>query len=174
VSDLYRAHYDLAKWYVSYRRNIRLSGILYLHRISDNRIAKSAVRNLDALKAMCGDEALRNVVFATTMWDEVPPRVALRREQELHKLFWRPMLDTGARAMRFVGSFDSAWEIIDAILRQAPSPHLHLQMEQVDQRIPLRETRVAIPLQNTQHDAQPSIKKKIRRLFRKVSSLKEL
>jgi hypothetical protein len=49
------------------------------------------------------------------MWNNVKQDVGLQRERELYD-FWKPMLDHGARALRFRDSFESAWEITDSIL----------------------------------------------------------
>jgi len=63
---------DVALWFSeSLKRGIRLSGILYLHRISDRRMTGSAKKNLLMFKKLCGNNALVNVTLATTMWGTV-------------------------------------------------------------------------------------------------------
>lgn len=44
-----------------------LSGIIYLHRIIDNRREGPSLKNLRMMKALCGINSLKNVVLATTM-----------------------------------------------------------------------------------------------------------
>lgn len=39
-----------------YQNNVRLAGILYLHRIGDNRLGGTAMKNLRMFKKLCGDE----------------------------------------------------------------------------------------------------------------------
>jgi len=63
---------ELAYWLAAaYERGIKLSGLVYLHCIMDNRFPGSAVRALDIFKKMCGEEAFCGVIFATTKWDLV-------------------------------------------------------------------------------------------------------
>lgn len=46
---------EVAIWLAnSYRSQIRLTGILYLHRITDNRLGGCAMKNLKMFKKMCG------------------------------------------------------------------------------------------------------------------------
>ncbi|KAL4061675.1 hypothetical protein V8B97DRAFT_2066349, partial [Scleroderma yunnanense] len=51
------------------RRN-GLTGLIYVHRISDTRVGGNAQRNLRMFRNLCGDESLKNVVIVTTMWDK--------------------------------------------------------------------------------------------------------
>lgn len=73
----------------SYNADIKLSGILYLHRITDNRMSGSPHRNLRMFGQLCGDQASRNVILITTMWDNIEVEVGLRREKELREKFWK-------------------------------------------------------------------------------------
>ena len=51
-----------------------LSGILYLHRITDNRMAGTPLKNLQVFQKLCGRDALGKVYLTTTMWDEAERR----------------------------------------------------------------------------------------------------
>ena len=53
-----------------YEQDIKLAGIIYLHRITDVRISGSSLRNLKIFKALCVEEknVFKHVVLATTMW----------------------------------------------------------------------------------------------------------
>jgi hypothetical protein len=60
---------DLAKWLeVTYRQNAKLTGIVYLHRISDVRMDGSAMLNLNMFRKLCGEQPMKNVVIASTFW----------------------------------------------------------------------------------------------------------
>lgn len=78
----------------SYAASIRLSGIIYLHSIDQTRMKGSAKSNILLFRKLCGDNALQNVVLATTMWDIVEEGLGVQREQELmdKKEFWGYML----------------------------------------------------------------------------------
>jgi DNA repair exonuclease SbcCD ATPase subunit len=51
---------------------------------------------------LCGKNALKNVVLATSFWDQVDPDRASRREKELResKEFWGQMIERGSRVVR--------------------------------------------------------------------------
>ena len=53
--------------------------LLYFHRISDNRMAGTLLKNLRMFEELCGKDALKNVIL-TTMWDEVDEETGLARE----------------------------------------------------------------------------------------------
>jgi len=99
-----------------YNREILLAGVVYLHRISDARMAGTPWKNLQLFTNLCGNYAIRNVVFATTMWDTVKPEVGSRREDELRTKYWKEMMENGCKIARFDKTFKSAWEIIDLIV----------------------------------------------------------
>ncbi|KAF5539157.1 hypothetical protein FPHYL_12327 [Fusarium phyllophilum] len=102
---------EIAAWLTdSYKHEIRLHGIIYLHRISDVRMQGSAKKNLVTFKELCGEDALKKVVLASTMWDIVPAEKATKREQELKDTpeFWGWMLQ---RAKQMVDEGKSLDEI---------------------------------------------------------------
>jgi len=70
--------------------------------------------NTQVFGSMCGNKAMKCVVLATTMWDQVPIDKGMHREEEL-KEYWKPMLDGEAMLMRFENTYQSAWRIIDSI-----------------------------------------------------------
>ncbi|KIM56731.1 hypothetical protein SCLCIDRAFT_212451 [Scleroderma citrinum Foug A] len=105
-------------WMKNYNSDTKFDGLLYLHRISDNRWWIGAP--LDQLGKLCEGE-FKNIAFVTTMWDEVPEDVGLRREEELQNTFWQRMVKLGSTTHRFTGSEGSAWEIIRAISERISS-----------------------------------------------------
>jgi hypothetical protein len=121
----------------SYARDITISGLLFLHRISDNRMSGTPLKNLMMFQKLCGTAALMNVILVTTMWDTVDENTGLKREQELRSDFWKSMLELGCRMVRFDNNFDSAWGIVK-LLTDTPRIPLALQVEMVDkqQRLP--------------------------------------
>ena len=94
---------EIASWLTaSYAAKVRLSGIIYLHRISDVRMQGSAKRNLFMFKKLCGPDSLGNVILATTMWDRVSEAEGLARETELTSTddFWGWMVSQGSKVYR--------------------------------------------------------------------------
>lgn len=98
---------EIATWLTdSFTAEIRLSGIIYLHRISDVRMQGSAKLNLSMFKKLCGPDALKNVILVTTMWDRVSEAEGAAREYELTSTpdFWGWMVSHGSRVYRHSGS----------------------------------------------------------------------
>ncbi|KDQ53019.1 hypothetical protein JAAARDRAFT_100020, partial [Jaapia argillacea MUCL 33604] len=125
----------------TYGNKVKLAGILYLHRISDNRMSGSPLKNLRMFGKLCGDTAARHVVLVSSMWDRVDLGVALKRETELKENFWKGMLDNGASVDRFTNSPASGWEIVRKVLHNKDnSEALLLQEEMVDLQKRLNET----------------------------------
>jgi hypothetical protein len=121
------------------------------------------------LRELCGAGALRNVILITTMWDEVPEEIGLKREAYLRAALWKPMMSRGCRMARFSSTFESAWEIIDKFHFDTRRP-IKLQNEMVDDGTELHQTSsFADLLQRSQkliarfrqkRDAQPMLSTK--------------
>jgi len=126
-----------------YEKDIKLAGIIYLHRITDNRMAGTPHRNLRMFGELCGDQAVKKVVLVTTMWDKIQrdPGTGVRRENELFENYWKTMINYGASTARFSNTPDSAWKIVDLILKVHETEVLLLQEELVDLRRSLNETQ---------------------------------
>ena len=124
-----------------YEKDIKLAGIVYLHRITDSRMAGTPHRSFRTFGELCGDQAVKNVVLVTTMWDKVQRDTGVRRENELFENYWKTMINYGASTARFSNSADSAWKIIDPILKQRESEVLLLQEELVDLKRAVSETQ---------------------------------
>jgi len=129
-----------------YDRRENIAGIIYMHRISDVRFTGTAVKSFATLLAMCGDEALRNVVIMTNMWAKVTPEVGNAREQELSSRFFNLALDKGALLLRHNDTTESAHNVIRNILNKQPVT-LQIQKEIVDEWKRIEETTAGKELQ---------------------------
>ncbi|CAA7261005.1 unnamed protein product [Cyclocybe aegerita] len=152
----------------TYENDVKLSGLLYLHRISDNRMAGTPLRLLNTFKQICGDEVLKYVLLVTTMWDEVEEEVGRARESDLCKKYWKAMIAQGSRTVRFHNSRASAWDILSQF-DDAPRQILRLQHELVDQGLPLSETSAGKSLFSSLLD----FIKKMVKLLRKIQAKME-
>ena len=113
----------------SYRKQFRLAGLLYLHRISDDCVAGSSLKYFRFFEKLCGAN-FTNTVLATTMWDEVDEQVGNAHEQELMRDFWQRMIDRGASVKRFLHTRKSAFEILSPFFAEVQERSvLHLQKE---------------------------------------------
>lgn len=130
---------NIAEWLAtSYKKGIKLTGLVYLHRISDNRMSGSSLRTMEMFKHVCGEDALQNVILVTTMWDEIDKSEGVAREDALRQEFWQPMIESGARMMRFEHTCESAWHIIDQL--SGVRRPIQLQREMVDNGKALSQT----------------------------------
>ena len=80
-------------------------------------------------------------MIVTNMWGQVDLQVGEAREVELMKedIFFKPVLDKGARITRNWNNFVSAQNIIRLVLDNRPLPLL-IQRELVDERKHISET----------------------------------
>ena len=68
-------------------------------------------------RKLCGDEALKHVVLATTKWDDVTPEVGQQREIRLRENCWGEMIQYGSVVMQVrTDPEHSPWKVIDKIL----------------------------------------------------------
>ena len=118
-----------------------LSGLLYFHRISDNRMAGTPLKNLRMFEELCGKNAFQNVILTTTMWDEVDEETGEERERELKTKYWRTMLDRNSTTSRFLRTRESAFDLIEPLIEAANKrSSVLLQDELVDLRKTLPAT----------------------------------
>jgi len=141
-----------------YEQGILLSGIIYLHRITDPRMPGSALKNLKVLQQLCGRAALPNVRLVTTRWNEVRRgdggfEQAVQRETELmaSDKFWAGMIRDGCRVMRHTGDANSALEIVSTLSEGGYKAPLLIQVEMIEHRIELDQT-AAGQLLTREHD----------------------
>jgi len=77
---------------LSYNMDRKLNGIVYLHRITDSKIQGSATKNIRMFKKLVGNEAMKNILLVTTMWEKEELSVAEKREEELKNDFWSDLM----------------------------------------------------------------------------------
>ncbi|KAJ0116799.1 hypothetical protein J7T55_009950 [Diaporthe amygdali] len=153
----------------TYQTKVKLSGIIYLHRISDNRISGSALRNLRMFKELCGEDAYKHVVLATSMWGKEDHEKALGRERELvaEGGFWSTMKERGSSVMRWLGDSVSAHEIIEHLLL-ARSRHgvvsLKIQRELVDEGKRLVNTSAGQEVNRELSELREKMENELRRI----------
>ena len=134
---------ELAFWLSeAYQQNVKLDSILYLHRISDRRMAGSRMKDLRFLKKLCKLGSFSSVALVSTMWDAVNLEVAVKREAQLifHPDFWGFLRKQGSRHYRHSGTPESAFQIIIAVTRTDTKNILQIQRELVNEHKSLAET----------------------------------
>lgn len=160
--DTYKSDTDIlreiADWLSqAYGNDIKLTGIVYLHRILDVRLGGSAMKNLRMFKKLCGDDALPSVVLATTWWSNVDAATGSQRETELatREAFWAGMISKGSRMFRQDNGAQSARHIVDYLVSRKRPVTLKIQEELVDEKKTLDETGAGLEV-----DAQLAAQKK--------------
>lgn len=123
----------------AYKQEMKLSGIIYLHPISDNRVTHHTTKNLEMFRKLTGEKNLKNVVLATSMWDRVAEDEGVRREDELQDKFWKLFIAMGAKTVRHNDSPESAYAIASMLLGNKPF-YLQLQEEMGKDNMALRDT----------------------------------
>ena len=120
---------------------MKLSGVIYMHRISDYRFTGIDSRNFSMFRKLCGEETLCNVVLVTTMWSAVDPENGALREQELRTddILFKPVLDKGAQMVRHDNTLRSAQDILRRLINNRPRPLL-IQREIVDEKKDITKT----------------------------------
>jgi hypothetical protein len=138
----------IAEWMKdNYDEGLLLSGIIYLHRITDIRMEGPSLKNLRMMKKLCGENSLANVVLATTMWEKVTEEAGTRREEELKQKFWKDMIDCGSTVRRIMtGRADDARALIKSMLKNRPTS-TRLQEELRDGK-PLIQTEAGLEIRD--------------------------
>jgi len=115
----------------TYDEGSLLSGIIYLHRISDPRMDGTSMKNLRMFRKLCGPNNLRNVILATTMWDNISVADGEIRESQLKKEFWRDMILMGSTVARVPNDPIDAIKLVERFLDKETMV-LRLQQELSD------------------------------------------
>ena len=122
-----------------YEKGSKLSGVIYIHRISDIRFTGISGRNFKMFRELCGDAALKNVALVTNMWTRDSRDINEAREIELSGRFFKPVLDEGAQLIRHHDTATSTHDIIRKIMTNQPVA-LQIQRELVDEHKSIVDT----------------------------------
>ncbi|KAF2174956.1 hypothetical protein K469DRAFT_684830 [Zopfia rhizophila CBS 207.26] len=163
---------EVANWLnTAYRMKIKLTGIIYLHRIMDVRVGGVATRNLRMFKKLCGDDGLGSVVLATTMWSSVTSEgVGKRREAELESspVFWKHMVDHGSKVFRQDKGGKSALEIVQYLIQKRRPVTLDIQREMVDQNMKLGQTGAGSEVASEVEKARQHYEKRLQEIRKEL------
>ena len=154
-----------------YEHEVNLAGVIYFHRISDERWRKSDTRSFGWLKRICGESTLRNVVLATNMWGNVDPEIGAAREQQLAAEFVKPALDKGAQLLRHYDTTESTHQIIQAILGNHRET-LQVQRELVDEKREFDRTTVGKEIAREADEHVKKLEQEIGELQNELSTVR--
>ena len=122
-----------------------MTGVLFLHRITDNKFSQTAGRISNMLKSLCGDAAMSHLTLCTTMWDKVSQEEGDDRFDELCETStWKEMVEKGA-SISLISSVSptakaDAEKIINDLILNVPPVELAIQDEMISQGKTVGET----------------------------------
>jgi hypothetical protein len=154
---------------ISSSERIYLSGIIYLHRITDVRMGGSATKNLQLIRELCGDHFLKRVTLVTTMWNSLQESVGVYRENELMSNYWAEILGHKAMYDRHDGSRGASMRIIDRYLDSGVLQTIiksNIEQQVLDGQKPLQETDAG-------RFALKGLREKVEQYARKLEEKKE-
>ncbi|RSM14910.1 hypothetical protein CEP52_001070 [Fusarium oligoseptatum] len=158
----------------SYKNNLKLNGIIYLHRIKDERMTNAIMRNLTMFRSLCGDAAFQNVVLATTFWDELQDQSkGENREQQLlaRGEWWGYMTSKGSKNMRFHNTRESALNIISKVI-DLDIVTLQVQEEMVNRGLEVDQTTAGETLNSELVEQRKAFEKALQTLHHEKEQAK--
>lgn len=153
------------------KTGVHLSGILYLHPISDGRMGGAGKRNLELLQNLVGPENMRNVKLITTKWCSVTPKESKVRLHDLVSGFWSEMIVNGAQFDRYDGTGEDGKRIVQSILKTAPVTLLF--QEELRKGYQLAETSAGKSLMEKFAKLQEKYEREVRELKDGVAAERE-
>ncbi|KAI6095453.1 P-loop containing nucleoside triphosphate hydrolase protein [Pisolithus sp. B1] len=149
-----------------------LSAILYFHRISDNRMAGTPLKNLRVFEKLCGKDAMYKVTLVTTMWDEVDPEVGKERLKELKKNYWQGMVSRGSTTFECEDPEGSPMKLLRQITEQLKEQELTGERER---RVKLQDEILKIGLELRQTSAGQQLCSRLEELAqRRMETLRKI
>ncbi|KAF9476216.1 hypothetical protein BDN70DRAFT_186278 [Pholiota conissans] len=127
----------------SYEQGKRLAGVIYTHRILDNRVGGISARSFRMFRNLCGEASLRNIIITTTMWDQVEISLGEQREKELASkdAFFKSAIEKGARLSRHDNTLESAQSIIRSIIQNNTAPVTLKIQEELHNGVDISDTQ---------------------------------
>lgn len=123
----------------------RFLGIIFLHRITDVRLAGSANKIFGILQGLCGPGNYHRIILGTTMWSDARFRkggqeAAIEREAQLRK-YWDDVFQQQSKMARHENTTESAQHIVGILLNNSGTGGLlQIQRELMFDGLQLDET----------------------------------
>lgn len=161
---------ELARLYSS---DIPISGVIYIHDITAEKLTGTAQRYLNMFEKIVGPNALRNVTLLTTKWDRMPQDYNENKEKMLKDGPWKKLIRHGA-SVRSIGLTygRAAYETIVKELLRNVAATLQIQQELVDQQLPLNETTAGRMLDEQIREATEDLRKKLDEVDQELAAAK--
>jgi len=100
----------------TFGKDIQVTGILYLHRINDNRMTEPPLPYYQIFQRLCGEGFHARVLLVTTMWEKLSDQDAGERRKEILRGHWSEMINNGSAVVCHDGKKESAWGVVKALV----------------------------------------------------------
>jgi DNA repair exonuclease SbcCD ATPase subunit len=156
----------------SYSDGFKIHGIVYLHRITDNRMQGTSYKNLRMFQKLVGEESLENVILGTTTWDLVTTEEGSSRESQLIEQYWADLTKFGMQVRR-VNTPEAYMSLaIDVTKNICPKP-LMIQKELVDENKTFGETLAGEEILSEIKQATEETKAELKEVTEELRQTKE-
>ncbi|RPB24585.1 hypothetical protein L211DRAFT_807872 [Terfezia boudieri ATCC MYA-4762] len=169
--------HELAYWLLKcYTHDIRISGVVYLHNIIDNRIQGSSLRALSIFKGLVGGENYHGVVLVTTMWDKLDDNDydgAKERQKELvtQLKFWGDMKQGRSQFKALTAGRTSVEEIVNYIAAEDKRLTLRIQRQMSEpENCHIHETDAGKVLYKKLHEEKRNMEQKLDDLKKQLAA----
>ncbi|KAF8756274.1 50S ribosome-binding GTPase [Rhizoctonia solani] len=100
AQQLLKLAHGLDELNTEHSRKPHIHGVIYVHRITENRMKGSAIDSIRVFEELIGKDMFDHVVIVTNMWDNPPDETHKRYEDELAKEqdFFGKLINAGANA----------------------------------------------------------------------------
>ncbi|KAF8998790.1 hypothetical protein BDQ17DRAFT_1328590 [Cyathus striatus] len=103
---------------MSYVRDMKLAGVIYLHRIWSTPMIGTSRTNLQIFRKLWGVDNNSSVVLGTTRWSEVTESAGISRLEKLKKSLWSDLIQGGSEIFKFDDTQQSAWKMVSHLLQK--------------------------------------------------------
>ena len=156
----------------SYEDGYKINGLIYLHRITDIRMQGTSLKNLRMFQKLVGDESLKNVVLATTMWDRLSHGDGEAKEAKLKAKHWDRLAEFGMQIRR-LDCPEAGVAIVRELMRNINPVPLKIQRELVDEKKKLSQTAAGEEVLNEVTKATEEMKAQLSEVQEELRTAKE-
>lgn len=110
------------------RHERRLTGIVYLHDMTQKRIQRETKLSLDIFRKICGADSCCRTVLVKTQWQNPPDGQTLDRAQDLENNFFKDMKSAGAKCMDIRGEVTEK-SVIQYLVTNGAAQDIILQLQ---------------------------------------------
>jgi hypothetical protein len=155
-----------------HQQGLRINGVIYLHKITDDKMYGTNIRNLRMFQQLVGEHSLRNVTLVTTKWDTVTPEDGEKREKQLKEKYWAGLTAYGAKVTRVRKDDHGSYVAIVRDLMQNMGVTLQIQ-EELGRGIPLEQSGAGKVQLEAVNKATESLKGEMKELTDEFKRTKE-